>query len=349
MRADLDRALLFGAANGDLRGGESTDVERRRPTRNRSRSLVAKRDDIIHLLRERVLGGLASGRLVRGDRLSSARDVAAELGADPRVVLAAYRVLAADGLVELRERSGIFVAALPRPNGVPILSAPWVVDVLTEAVTRGVPAMEVPRWLRLTLESERLRALVVSTTIDQIAGMVGELRDSFGVEAVGIEADRVLAGGALPRGARFDFVVTTQGSIDAGRKAAEVADAPLLVTGVRTDLIGGEWRTLLGALAFVVVADPRFADTVRTFFSDTPGVDNLRVLVVGHDDLSTVPAGAPTYLTRAARERLAGTALPGRSVTSARVFDASSVREILTVVVRANLAALERRPTGDAR
>src|SRR4051812_16417302 len=204
----------------------------------RGHALAGKRDDIAQQLRDRVLTGLSSGRLARGDRLPSARDVAAELDAAPRVVLAAYRVLAADGLVEPRERSGIFVSAPPRPTGVPILSAPWVVDVLTEAVTRGVPALEVPRWLRLTLESERLRALVVAATIDQVAGMVGELRDSFGVEAVGMEADRVAAGAALPRGAPFDFVVTTQGSAEAGRTAATAAGAPVLVAGVRTDLIG---------------------------------------------------------------------------------------------------------------
>jgi DNA-binding transcriptional regulator YhcF (GntR family) len=311
--------------------------------------LVAKRDDIVQQLRERVLSGLASGRLARGDRLASARDVAAELGADPRVVLAAYRVLASDGLVELRERSGIFVSAPPRPTGVPILSAPWVVDVFTEAVTRGVPAMEVPRWLRLTLESVRLRALVVAATIDQVAGMVGELRDSFGLEAVGMESDRVLAGVAPPRGATFDLVVTTQGSAEAGRKAADAAGVPLLVAGVRADLIGGEWRALLGAPAFVVVVDARFGEAVRGFFKETPGSHNLRFLVLDQDDLSVIPAGAPTYLTRAARDRLAGGPLPGRAVTSARVFDAASVREILSVVVRANLAVLERRQPTEPR
>ena len=307
--------------------------------------MAVKRDEIVQLLRERVLAGLASGRLTRGDRLASARDAAAEMDVDPRVVLAAYRVLAADGLVELRERSGIFVAAPPRPSGTPILSAPWVVDVLTEAVTRGVPAAEVPRWLRLSLESVRMRALVVALTVDQTAGMASELHDSFGVEAVGMESERVLAGAALPPGHPFDFVVTTTGSHAAGQHAATLADAPLIVAGVRTDLIGGEWRSLLGTPAYVVVADARFGDNVRNFFRDTPGAANLHVLVAGRDDMSVIAPGAPTYLTRAARDRLAGTVMPGRAVTSARVFDAASVRDILQFVVRANLAAIERRQT----
>ena len=309
--------------------------------------MAAKRDDIANQLRERVLSGLASGRLTRGDRLPSARELAVELDADPRVVLAAYRVLAGDSLVELRQRSGIFVAAPPRPVGVPILSAPWIVDVLTEAVTRGVPAMEVPRWVRLSLESVRLRAVVVAATIDQVAGMVGELRDSFGVEATGVEGGNVTASAISGRAP--DFVVATAGSAAEARVAAEAFGAPLLIAGVRTDLIGGEWRKLLGTPVFVVVADARFGETVRAFFADTPGVANLTILVAGRDDVSTIPANAPTYLTRAARDRLVGATLPGRSVTSARVFDASSVREILGFVVRANLAAIERRQASATR
>lgn len=308
--------------------------------------MARRREDITELLRQRVLGGLSAGTLARGDRLPSTRDLAAELTADPRVVLAAYRSLAADGLVELRPRSGIYVAAPARAAGVPILSAPWIVDVLAQAVARDVPAVEAPNWFRLALESVRLRAFVAATTIDQVTGMVGELRENFGVDAAGLPEDQLrgLAEGALPPALRrADLVVTTQATEAAVRAAVAPLGVPLVVAGVRTDLIGSEWRSLLAAPAYVVVSDARFGAAVREFFRDTPGASNIHVVVLGRDDPGLIPAEATVYLTRAAREQLGGRTLPGRVVESARVFDAASVRAILDVLVRANLAALERR------
>ncbi len=308
--------------------------------------MARRREDITELLRQRVLGALSSGTLSRGDRLPSTRELAAELEADPRVVLAAYRTLAADGLVELRPRSGIYVAAPARAAGVPILSAPWIVEILAQAVARDIPAVETPNWFRLAIESVRLRAFVAATTIDQVVGMVGELRDGFGVEASGLSDEQLrgFADGQLPAAVRrADLVVTTQAMEATVRAAVASLGVPIVVAGVRTDLIGSEWRTLLAAPTYVVVCDARFGYSVREFFSDTPGSANLRVVVLGRDDPSTIPGDATVYLTRAAREHLAGRLLPGRIVESARVFDAESVRAILDIVVRANLAALERR------
>ena len=43
------------------------------------------------------------------------------------------------------------------------------------------------------------------------------------------------------------------------------------------------------------------------------------------------------------RDELGDQPIPGRTVESARIFDGPSVRAILDVIVRANLAALDRR------
>lgn len=61
---------------------------------------------IVETLRGRILRGLQAGTLVSGDRLPSARDLVAEFEVDHRVILSAYRELAGEQLVELRQRGG---------------------------------------------------------------------------------------------------------------------------------------------------------------------------------------------------------------------------------------------------
>src|SRR4028118_1845899 len=78
-----------------------------------------RRSDLADALRRRVVGALSSGSLRRGERLPSAREVAAEIDADPRLVLAAYRILAKEGVVEIRRRSGIYVSSTPEAQGGP--------------------------------------------------------------------------------------------------------------------------------------------------------------------------------------------------------------------------------------
>ena len=66
-------------------------------------ALTDRLDEIIDVLRSRVLRGLEAGTLSAGDRLPSGRDLAAEFRVDHRVVLAAYRALSGEGLIETRE------------------------------------------------------------------------------------------------------------------------------------------------------------------------------------------------------------------------------------------------------
>ena len=66
-------------------------------------------------LGEQVRQGVRTGRLVQGDRLPTAREVAERHGVNPNTVLRAYRELEAAGVVEVRQGSGTFVWAAPPP------------------------------------------------------------------------------------------------------------------------------------------------------------------------------------------------------------------------------------------
>jgi DNA-binding FadR family transcriptional regulator len=307
-----------------------------------------RRAEIADVLRRRLLRGLHAGALRGGDRLPSARDLEAEFDADHRVILAAYRELVAEGLVELRPRGGIYVSAASADDGmVPLPSETWLVDILTQAVAREIPVSELHDWLRQSVETLRLRAAVIQSTPDQIAGLCRELEDDFGLAADGVDVSSLTEDGELPTSIRYaHLLVTTEAHEELVGRLAKRLGKELIVTDVRPDLVGGEWRMLLRKPVYVVASDDRFIELLRGYFANTPGADNLRFLVAGRDDLSMIPDGAPTYVTRSARENLGDTPIRGRILPSARVFSADSARRIIRFIVRMNLDVLAARRRG---
>src|SRR4051794_33295107 len=66
--------------------------------------------------------GIAVGDLVVGDPLPPAVELGEALGVDRNTVLAAYRMLRTDGILEFRRRRGVRVARADRPAE-PVLDA----------------------------------------------------------------------------------------------------------------------------------------------------------------------------------------------------------------------------------
>lgn len=299
-------------------------------------------DQIVELLRRRIQRAVQAGVIEPGSRLPSARSLQTELGVDHRPVLAAYRELEAEGLVEMRTRGGIYLAPRPGSNrGIPSLPEGWLVDILASGVARDIPITELHEWLRRSVETLRLRAVAFESTDDQAKGLCRELQDEYGLEASAADVSVLAAGEDLPTTIRrADLFVTTLRHEAAIRRAAEQLGKQCVIASVRPDLITGEWRMLLTAPVYVVIADRKFADPLKQFFADTPGADNLRLIVAGEDDLSVIPADAPTYVTSGARERVGDQRIPGRIIPAPRLFSADSAREIITFIVRANQKAM---------
>lgn len=326
-------------------------VRSRSPALNTPGEHAPSGEELVDLLRARILRGIAVGALRPGDRLPSARDWAAELNLDHRAVLAAVRQLGLEGLVETRERGGIYLSERQQGGeGVPPLPEPWIVDVLTQGLTRDIPVPELSEWLRRCTETLRLRGAVITTTADQAFGLCRELRDDFGVEAEPITPDELPdpaadahggAGFPLPL-RRADLIIATRAHEARVRALGATLRKPVIVTDVRPDLVTGEWALLLRRPVYAVVATAQFGAMLRRFFADVPGAENLHVVVFGTDDLATIPPGAPTYVTQNVRANLAGAEIPGRILPAARTIAAGSAREILAFVVHSNIEALRR-------
>lgn len=303
------------------------------------------REVIAELLRGRILRGLHARALASGDRLPSARELGTEFDTDHRIVLAAYRELAAEGLVELRQRGGIYVAR--RDDAlIPTPGVDWMVDTLLQGLGREVPIVELHDWFRRAVGTLRLRAAVVQGSRDQIAGMCRELFDDYGLEATGLDAAALTEPSAALLGdlRRTDLLVTTPGYETLVKRVGERVGVPVVIADVRPDLLGGEWRLLLRQPVYVVVSDERFVPVLEKFFEGIPSAAaNLRVMVVGRDDVGTIPADAPVYVTRSAADALSGTPIGGRIIPSARVFSAAAARDLVSYIVRANLDALSAR------
>jgi DNA-binding transcriptional regulator YhcF (GntR family) len=298
---------------------------------------------VVEVLRGRVLRGLHAGTIAFGDRLPSTRDLASEFAVDHRLILAAYKQLAAEGLVEVRERGGVYVSgAHVTTTDAATLPVKWFADVFAEGFAREIPASELLEWLRRSVETLRLRAVVISSTIDQVTGLARELHHDFGLIAEGVVAE-ALTDPALESAAlrRADVLIATSAHVDAARAIGAQLHKPVLGIEVRPDLVAGEWAMLLRQPVWAVVATRAFGEMLRAFFKDVRGAENLHVLVFGEDDLSVIPDGAPTYVTHRVREALSPGVVRGRILPAARTIATDSARAIFEFIVRSNLRALE--------
>ena len=262
-------------------------------------------------LRYQIVGRLHVGRLGRGDPLPSIRRTARELGTDHRTVAAAYRALAAEGLVEIRPGAGVYLAGHEDAAGVPGPPvAEWLGEVLLEGWRRGMTRAEVGR-LVARVAGSRVRCVVVESNEDHMVALTGELDERFSLEVVPVlvspGADDAAA---IPRFALAgaDLVVTSAFHAAVTRAAARPTGRPVVVLSIDQSFGDEVNRRLTGRQVTAVVADPRFSARARAYLDVTPHRGAVRFVLV--DDLHA--PGQPhvdlesdsVLVTRAARRRL---------------------------------------------
>ncbi|MGI9044769.1 MAG: GntR family transcriptional regulator [Gemmatimonadaceae bacterium] len=306
-------------------------------------SRATPRRRIATALAQRVSSGLHLGILGYGAKLPSTRAVAREFSVDPRVALAAYRELETRGVVELRPRSGIYVAGPPGHDSVETSARDgWLVGVLADGIAQGIPAMGFAETVRRSLETFRLRATVLECNDDQLFSVSNELERDYGLDVTSVDIDSL--SDALPFDARrADCVVTTRQHAEQARQVADTLEVPALVLSMCDDLFAEVRRLLPAGAMYFVVSDLRFEAKLRRIFEHDAGAANLRILIAGRDDLSQIPHDAPAYLTRLTRKRLGNLPLLDRVIPEASVFSKSSSREVLEFIVRANASGRESR------
>lgn len=304
-----------------------------------------RRDDIGETLRQRVLSALHFGTLRPGSRLPSARVLAMELKADPRVVTAAFRRLEREGVVERRPPSRAYFLAETRPAaGAPAPTAEWLVEVFAGGLARGVPAPDFPEHARRSLETLRLRVACVECNADQRTWLCRELQEDFGLVAAEVDVAALGDPDVVPPALRSaDLLVTTVFHAEEVGRVAGRLGKPVVVATIRPDLTAEIARLLAEGPLYFVGTDVGFERKLPRLF---PGADaaNLRAVLVGRDDVGAIPAGSPAYVMRTARDRLGGVPPHLRPLSTLRAFSAETQREVLRFILRANVTALSAQP-----
>ncbi len=151
--------------------------------------------------------GVASLDLLPGEKLPSTRELARRFKIHQNTVSAAFRELAADGVVEFRKGSGVFVAQ-PADGA----SRPRLEDIFSQffdrAASHGYSRQEIEDHLRERLQPQRRTGLLLIESDPVLREIViEEIRTATGIRADGVEFEKFAedpAANGTPLAAMFD-------------------------------------------------------------------------------------------------------------------------------------------------
>jgi PAS domain S-box-containing protein len=299
--------------------------------------------DVTDRLRGGVAAALDLGYLRPGDRLPGTREAASVSGIDHRVISAAYRRLAAEGLVEVRPRRGPVVAAQPAADTEELGETPeWLAGVLEGAAQLQVRLPSLGDLVRRWTATVPVHCLCVDATEDGRAALVNEMSAQWGMECASASPEERGSQRELAAAVRAaDLVVTTHFNAGAVRPLARMAGKPVVVAAARPDLVEALEDALRRGPLTAVVADLAYAERLRVL----PNGDRLRAVLA--TDLGTIEALSPdeaVLLTLAAQQKvkrpLRLLAAPGHFVAPL------DPRALARVLIRANLSPGRGRPNG---
>lgn len=306
------------------------------------------------LLRGRILGAIHTGRLDTGDRLPSYRAVAEETGADLRAIARAYGVLESEGLVEVRGRSGVFLAGQNRVGGrVLAETARWIAGVLGQARTRRIRVPDLSEFVRECTATARIRCAFVESTADQIESFCAELREDLGFESSAVHADRFipLAIGKeilprVPEEVRTAHLLATTAFHAAElRPIAQRLGKPLVVVRLNRTFTRELQRSAAEDELTVVCVDPRFVERIRLIAGRVYAARVRGVLAYDAEAVAGIDRSRPVLVSQAARAALQGVELPP-SCLDEPMISAGSAEELAEFLVRFNLEATEEYGSG---
>jgi DNA-binding transcriptional regulator YhcF (GntR family) len=260
-------------------------------------------------IRSLIRGELHVNRLSPGDRLPSIRELAREHGADHRGVARVYDRLAREGLVEIRRRSGVFVARTVRTAELSGTDA-WIGRILCEARSRHISLPELSQFISRLVDGSIQCALLESTE-DHIVACEEELARRFGLTVVPFRLRQRGSPGRLAERERLGrllrqvhVAVTTSFHLDEVRDIATQAGTPIIGVSVSERFAEIVQQRLQKGKITVVAADASYIDRAQAYFGQAIKEGRLRMLPT-HDPRATALRPGPDVLfTRAARRRM---------------------------------------------
>jgi PAS domain S-box-containing protein len=298
-------------------------------------------------LREQILEALHMGDLRAGDRLPSIRQVASALAAPYQSVVHAYSALEAEGVVQKRSRSGIFVAPQGRVGSEPVgETARWMAQVLVQAFAHQIKIPHLSTLVQRLTASVPVQCVCVESTDDMLTALCSEVRH-FGIQSSPLPVDQLPCTDAaglvreeevrLPLRAA-DLLVTTAPHAPQLRRVAEALAKPLVVVTIHPEFVAALDQRMEGDEMTVVCVDAAFGERVLRYRG---GQHQDRIRVVLADDADAVAGldrAQPVLLTRAAHGRLPDANL--RLIVPFSPFiSPDSARDLITVLIQLNLAA----------
>lgn len=297
-------------------------------------------------IRNRVVSELHTGHLQPSDQLPSIRELAEETGANARAIMRVYHLLEEQGLVEVRGRSGVYLAEQTMiGDGVLAETGQWVVeDVLAKAWKRRIRFPELPAFIARCTASARLRCAVLDSVRDQRDTLAAEIRADFGMDAFPVEIpasvpreeilELDLASLGEPLEA-VDLLVTTTFHAPEVLEAADRLDLPAAIVQYNPILVTLiEQRLARGPLTFVVL-DPLFTERLHMVF----GANVRAILVDDQAALARLDPGQPVVVSRAAQHLVKGLGIKSLLPADVPVIAPDCARELAHWLVHLNLAA----------
>lgn len=301
-------------------------------------------------LRAQIAAGIHVGSIVPGDRLPSYREVADTMGAHLREIAAAYAALEREGLVEVRLRSGVFLAGgAGEADSAFGEEGRWFTEVLLDAWSRRLPAPRLPALAAACVSVRPVRCTVVDGTVDQAEWIAAEVRDAFGFEVMAVSPEP----GTSPRGTPAlpamnqitDVLATTAFHAADLRGAATLLGVPLVVVGLHGAFIQMVREAVAEGELTVVCVDPRFGDQIRLIADEWPRDRVRTVLASDAEAVRQLDRSHPALVSEAARRVLPAAALPP-TLRSVPLISRDSAWRFAQQLVRVNLEA--GVPDGDS-
>jgi GntR family transcriptional regulator len=290
------------------------------------------------------------GHLRPDDRLPSVRTLGEELGVDPRAVARAYRRLAHEGLLEIRERNGVYLARQePAVGGVREELVTWLASVVAEARRRGIGIPQLSELLRTCTNTVLLRCICFESNLDSGVAFALELEEEFGINCDFVDIDtlpKLRAGRSTAvrrideRLKRADFFVTSAFHQRAVQTLAKRFQKPFHVITVNEQFARIIERQIAKDGLTAIIADERYARRLRVVYGAVSEPAAIQItLASDRDRVLLLNRSAPALVTRAARRLLPDLDIP-LLIPRYPSISPESARGLGELIIRLNL---ERR------